>query len=376
MIMLLGAVNNITIASDANTPINSDTRVQTTSHLRSTLPKVVIKYQDPITGKKYKITIDDEMAEHITGDKYYLNNGYIKCLQYGDRILDFYTYGNNDNLSLYDAFPELIASIMPQLPPLALTKEIVLKLYTKTGDIYHEDIHGYKQIGPGDLENTGIVGCIPRHILSSLASSSFIDEVQKSNYLRNLVLMKLISSINTLEGKNMSGLSKHYRVRKYLNENWANGSWVDIETSDNKILFSLLIDDMEHFKVVVKFNQPESEAYMKTKYPDHNQQLGLYNVVLDVLLDALKQFQTHVNKERTSARYRNRNRHHGFQTNMLINPGTIEADLQVIKHNPELFDPRCLKELIRSLGHLNNAIDVVQELLQAAQTAYPGFNFN
>lgn len=377
MIMLLGAVNNITIASDANTPINSDTHVQTTSHLRSALPKVVIKYQDPITGKKYKITIDDEMAEHIAGDKYYLNNGYIKCLQYGDRILDFYTYGNNDNLSLYDAFPELIASIMPQLPPLAPTKEIVLKLYTKKGDIYHEDINGCKQIGPGDLENTEIVGCIS----PDTSSYSLGADLRNSTYLPDLVLIKLISAVNTLEGKNMSGLSKHHRGRKYLNENWANQNWanenwVDIETSDNKILFSLLINDIENFKVVVKFNQPESEAYMKTKYPDHNQQLGLYNVVLDVLLDALKQFQAHVNKERTSARYRNRNRHHGYQTNMLINPGTIEADLQVIKHNPELFGPRWLKELIRGLGHLNNAIDVVQELLQAAQTAYPGFNFN
>lgn len=136
MIMLLGAVNNITIASDANTPINSDTHAETTSHLRSTLPKVVIEYQDPITRKKFKITVDEEMAAHITGDKYYLHNSYIKCLQYGDRILDFHIYGNS-NKSLYDAFPELIASIMPQLPPLAPTKEIVLKLYTKTGDIYH-----------------------------------------------------------------------------------------------------------------------------------------------------------------------------------------------------------------------------------------------
>lgn len=174
----------------------------------------------------------------------------------------------------------------------------------------------------------------------------------------------------------MSGLSKHYRGRKYLHENWANESWADIENSDNKILFSLLIDDMEHFKVAVKFNQPESEVYMKTKYPDHNQQLGVYNVVLDVLLDALKQFQTHVNKERTSARYRHRNRNNGFLASMLINTGTIEADLQVIKHNPELFGPRCLKGLIRGLGYLNNAIDVVQELLQAAQTAYPFINFN
>ena len=365
MIMLLGVVNNITIASDANTPINSDTHVQTTSHLRSTLPKVVIEYQDPITGKKYKRTVDKEMAEHITGDKYYLNNGYIKCLQYGNTTLDFHTYGNYDNLSLYDVFPELIASIMPQLPPLATTKEIVLKLYTKTGDIYHEDIHGYKQIGPGDLENTEIVGCIP----PDTSSYSLGADLRNSTYLPDLVLMKLISSVNTLEGKNMSGLSKHHRVRKDL-------TWLDIETSDQKILFSLLIDDIEHFKVVVKFNQPESEAYMETKYPDHNQQLGLYNVVLDVLLDALKQFQTHVNKERTSARYRHRNRNNGFQTNMLINSGTIEADLQVIKHNPELFDPRCLQELIRGLGHLNNAIDVVQELLQAAQTAYPFVNFN
>ena len=380
MIMLLGAVNNITIASDANTPINSDTHVQTTSHLRSALPKVVIKYQDPITGKKYKITIDDEMAEHIAGDKYYLNNGYIKCLQYGDRILDFYTYGNNDNLSLYDAFPELIASIMPQLPPLAPTKEIVLKLYTKKGDIYHEDINGCKQIGPGDLENTEIVGCMHPDILSSLASSSFIDELQKSADLLQLVLIKLISAVNTLEGKNMSDLSIQSKFRNNPHETCR-----AIKTADEKTLFSLLMNT-EYFKVVVKFNQPESEdleigepeseTYMKTRYPDREQQGELYKVVLDVLLDALKQFQTHVNKERTSARYRNRNRHHGFQTNMLINPGTIEADLQVIKHNPELFDPRCLKELIRGLGHLNNAIDVVQELLQAAQTAYPFYNFN